>query len=248
MGDFAMPKIQKQLETIREQCGSVDAYIAREFGPEVRFSVVGDFCLVHLDNPPDEEITRRENEFDPNHHFPDDCPICEMQKEMGGFIVYDGVTGSEPTVDEDEPREQDAPETIARALEWPEDRLWRRSYINMRSYREASPDIRVNMIFMHLWANVVELREDLGAEGAAVLEVFSRELKGFLRPVQILLAAPDAIIPWRDISGAFELAKEKADGITAPSFEHKLNDFRQTLNLLGESIRELIAHRSLMRN
>jgi hypothetical protein len=52
---------------------------------------VGNFNLVHLDHPSEEEIRRRIQEFDPRELFEEDCPICRMLREQGGNIVYDDL-------------------------------------------------------------------------------------------------------------------------------------------------------------
>lgn len=59
------------------------------FGPDAVISRVGQFNLIHLDNPSPEEVTRRVQEFDPNDMFEDDCPLCQMLREQGGNVVYD---------------------------------------------------------------------------------------------------------------------------------------------------------------
>ena len=61
------------------------------FGDHAVISRVGNFNLVHLDQPSEDEIKRRIREFDPEELFEDDCPICRMLREQGGNIVYDDL-------------------------------------------------------------------------------------------------------------------------------------------------------------
>ena len=67
-----------------------DDALRRVYGENARFSRVGAFTLVHLDDPSPEEMHRREAEFDPDEFFFDDCPLCEAAKSEGGHIVFDG--------------------------------------------------------------------------------------------------------------------------------------------------------------
>ena len=60
------------------------------FGEHAVISKVGAFRLIHLDEPSPDEIRRRVERFDPQDFFEDDCPLCQMLREQGGAIVYDG--------------------------------------------------------------------------------------------------------------------------------------------------------------
>jgi len=68
-----------------------EAELKRMFGDDAVISKVGNFNLVHLDHPSEEEIRRRIEEFDPRELFEEDCPICRMLREQGGNIVYDDL-------------------------------------------------------------------------------------------------------------------------------------------------------------
>jgi len=60
------------------------------YGEHVVVSEVGQFRLIHLDNPSPEEVTRRVGEFNPDQLFEDDCPICQMLRNEPCDVVYDG--------------------------------------------------------------------------------------------------------------------------------------------------------------
>lgn len=66
-----------------------DEELKQIFGHSAIVSRVGNFNLIHLDNPGPEEVERRVAEFSPDSLFEDDCPLCRMMKEQGGSVVYD---------------------------------------------------------------------------------------------------------------------------------------------------------------
>lgn len=67
---------------------SVAALRAR-FGEHIVFSFAGAFTLVHTDAPGDEVIARRTEEFDEGEFFfSDNCPLCQLQKQKGGYVVF----------------------------------------------------------------------------------------------------------------------------------------------------------------
>lgn len=67
--------------------------LKRRYGEHIKISRVGKFNLIHLDNPDEETIKQREEEFNPDEYFDDDCPLCKISKEQGGDIVFDGCGG-----------------------------------------------------------------------------------------------------------------------------------------------------------
>lgn len=69
--------------------GQSDEELKQIFGANATISRVGNFNLIHLDNPGTAEIERRVSEFSPDSLFEDDCPLCRMMKEQGGSVVYD---------------------------------------------------------------------------------------------------------------------------------------------------------------
>ena len=76
-----------------------DEALRRVYGQEAVFSRVGGFTLVHLDQPSEDEIKRRINEFNPDEFFFDDCPLCQSAKAEGGHVVFDGPERDDPLRD-----------------------------------------------------------------------------------------------------------------------------------------------------
>lgn len=66
-----------------------DEELKRVYGDEAIISRVGNFNLIHLDNPDPEEVERRIAEFNAEDLYEDDCPLCQMLREEGGDILYD---------------------------------------------------------------------------------------------------------------------------------------------------------------
>ena len=77
--------------TMFNQPGTVetDEELRGIFGEAAVISRVGKFNLIHLDNPSQDEVERRVEQFDPNELLEDDCPLCRMLREQGGNVVYD---------------------------------------------------------------------------------------------------------------------------------------------------------------
>ena len=120
--------------------------------------------------------------------------------------------------------------------------------MNMETLSTASPDLKVNMLLMHLWGNIVELREDLENEAADRVKLLSTEFKVFVKNVQLLLMMPDKIIPWNEMNPSFERVKSLSTGLLETSAAEKMKSFREKLDLFGECVQELLIHRSLLRN
>src|SRR4051794_25433747 len=66
-----------------------DAALRGVYGEDAKFSRIGPFTLVHLDDPPDSVVAERTSGFDPDEYFFDGCPLCEAAKASGGHIVFD---------------------------------------------------------------------------------------------------------------------------------------------------------------
>jgi hypothetical protein len=49
---------------------------------------VGLFQLVHLDNPSQDEMNRRDEMVRNGSFFHAECPICQAQQKRGGDIVF----------------------------------------------------------------------------------------------------------------------------------------------------------------
>lgn len=62
--------------------------LRRQYGEETVISKVGNFNLIHLDQPDSDEVERRVREFDPQDLFEDDCPLCRMMRDQGGEVLY----------------------------------------------------------------------------------------------------------------------------------------------------------------
>lgn len=60
------------------------------FGEDAIVTRLGQYNLIHLDNPDPEEIERRRAEFNPDELFDDDCPLCRMLRAQPANVVYDG--------------------------------------------------------------------------------------------------------------------------------------------------------------
>ncbi len=58
------------------------------YGEEAIVSRVGDYNLIHLDNPGSAEIERRIREFDPEDLFHEGCPLCRMMRGRGLDVVF----------------------------------------------------------------------------------------------------------------------------------------------------------------
>lgn len=68
--------------------------LRQRYGNNIKISRVGKFNLVHLDNPDEETMRKREQEFDPSDYFDDDCPICQEVRMHRGNIIFGGDDAS----------------------------------------------------------------------------------------------------------------------------------------------------------
>lgn len=65
--------------------------LKREYGPSALFTQVGDILIVHLDQPGSSAIRARIAEVQREARIPDNCPLCEMERQRGGYtLVYYG--------------------------------------------------------------------------------------------------------------------------------------------------------------
>jgi hypothetical protein len=80
------------------------------YGEGAVISRIGKFVIIHLDSPTPEMVANREADFDPEEFLLDDCPLCQMTREHGGHIVYDGASDAET---DDAPEEGDVPEDLS---------------------------------------------------------------------------------------------------------------------------------------
>lgn len=240
-----MNEFRKQLDYIRELYGSVENYLAKEFGEGVPFSIVGDFCLVHLDLPVEAEIRRRESEFDPAEHFPDDCPICEMQRETGGFIIFDQETDEEID-DEDAEFENNtnSPDPLP-PLELPQS-IWRRSYLNLNGLANAQAELKVTILLQNIWGNIVELKEDCAgrSDETAALLAFEEAYRPVAKATRYYLDVPGH---WQELKSLYARAHTATSGIRVDQCEEKVQDLRRKMEALEKFFLEVLTERILKR-
>jgi len=184
-------KIIKQLDWVREKFGSIENYIKIHYGKEAPFSIIGDVCLVHLDNPDEKTIREREEEFLKDDGLDDDCPLCQMQREEGGFVVYDGCDGYCPECKQKETCESYEPELwnddnidntkieeMHEANKLP-NRIWSRSFVNTDSIDEMPPDLAIQILLFGVLAHATELKMD-----CENLKYSEDVIRGFLDPLE----------------------------------------------------------------
>lgn len=184
-------KIIKQLDWVREKFGSIENYIKIHYGKEAPFSVIGDCCLVHLDNPDEKTIKEREEEFLKDGGLDDDCPLCQMQREEGGFVVYDGCDGYCPECKQketcesyelelwnDDNIENIKAEEMHEANKLP-NRIWSRSFVNTDSIDEMPPDLAIQILLFGVLAHATELKMD-----CENLKYSEDVIQGFLDPLE----------------------------------------------------------------
>lgn len=233
-----MGDIDKHLDHIKREFGSIEAYVAQEFGDDVPFSVAGDFCLIHLDRPEPWKIEQRVAKFDPKDHFPDDCPICEMEREMGGFIVYDN--------DEDQEDLHTEPDTHSEPSPPLPNGIWRRSYMDLKSLSDVPPEIRASALIQTLWGNLVELKED-AQESSAHVDKTLRDLKEcyhlFAKEAFLLLNSKQNIM-WTEIKPLYDAMRQAAERIDWPLMAEKISDMKERVQILGSTLQEIIIRRS----
>jgi hypothetical protein len=73
--------------------------LRRIYGEHAMISRVDRFVLVHLDNPSEDEIHRRIEEFNPDDFFFDDCYLCQLAKQEGGHVIFDAQADALSYVD-----------------------------------------------------------------------------------------------------------------------------------------------------
>ena len=76
-------------------CPESDDALRKIYGEYIIISRVNQFTLIHLDNPSEEQVRRRVEEFNPDEFFFDSCALCELAKREGGHIVFDQESESE---------------------------------------------------------------------------------------------------------------------------------------------------------
>ena len=184
-------KAIKQLDWIREKFGNIENYIRIHYGEEAPFSIIGDCCLVHLDNPDEKTIQERKEEFLKDDGLDDDCLLCQMQREEGGFVVYDGCNGFCPECKQKETCESYEPklwnddnienlkaEEMYEANRLP-NRMWSRSSVNTDNIDEMPSDLARQILLFGVLAHATELKMD--CENRKYSEDV---IQGFLDPLE----------------------------------------------------------------
>lgn len=231
-------KIIKQLDWIREKFGSIDEYIKIHYGKEAPFSIIGDFCLVHLDNPDEKAVKEREEEFLKDDGLEDDCPLCQMQREEGGFVVYDGCGGWCPECKQKETCESYDPE------EWKEERIgevnsevkgevkelpnspWSRSFVNMESIDQMPLDLAIQILLFGVLGHATELKIDLENHNYAedVIQGFLDPLESACQDLKYFLTSNSTPFVPEEISVNIQVAISSLSQLTSGEFEEKAKD------------------------
>jgi len=169
----------------------MENHIRIHYGEDAPFSIIGDCCLVHLDNPDEKTIKEREEEFLKEDGLDDDCPLCQMQREDGGFVVYDGCNGYCPECKQKETCESYEPklwnddnienlkaEEMYEANRLP-NRMWARSFVNIDNIDEMPSDLARQILLFGVLAHATELKMD--CENRKYSEDV---IQGFLDPLE----------------------------------------------------------------
>ncbi len=154
----------KWIDEIIEEYGSLDKYIEIHFGSKVPYSIIDNFCLVHLDNPDEKTIKQREDEFSLEDHFHDDCPLCQMNKKEGGFIVFDKeddyfTEGEDEMISESYDKHLGKESKEERLIN--EKSIWGRSFVDMEALEEMSPEYAFKILIFGIIGHFIEFREEL---------------------------------------------------------------------------------------
>ena len=231
-------KIIKQLDWVRKKFGNIENYIKIHYGKQAPFSIIGDFCLVHLDNPDEKTIKEREEEFLKDDGLHDDCPLCQLQREEGGFLVYDGCDGWCPECKQKETCEAYDPE------EWREENIgeinsevkgpvkelpsspWSRSFVDMENIHQMPLDLAIQILLFGVLGHAAELKIDWENHDYAEEEIISfldpiesacQDLKSFLTSGSISFV-PD-VIPVN-----IQVAISELSRLASGEFEEKAKD------------------------
>jgi hypothetical protein len=231
-------KIIKQLDWVREKFGGIEEYIKIHYGKQAPFSLIRDFCLVHLDNPDEKTIKKREEEFLKDDGLDDDCPLCQMQREEGGFVVYDGCDGWCPECKQKETCEIYDPE------EWKEEKIgeinsevkgevkepssspWSRSFVNMESIDQMPLDLAIQILLFGVLGHAAELKMDLEKHHYAedVIQSFLDPLESACQDLKSFLTSKSASFVPEGISVNIQVAISSLSQLTSGEFEEKAKD------------------------
>lgn len=231
-------KIVKQLDWVRDKFGSIEEYIQVHYGKQAPFSILGDVCLVHLDNPDEETIKEREREFLKDDGLDDDCPLCQLQREEGGFVVYDGCDGWCPECKQRETCESYDPK------EWKEEKIgemdseardnakglphspWSASFVNTDNLNEMSPDLAVQILSFGVLAHAVELKMDLKNHDDAedIIRSFLEPLESACHDLKLFLASESRSFVPNEIPVNIQVAISALSQLPSSELREKADD------------------------
>lgn len=238
--DMNREKITKQLDWVRDRFGSIEKYIQIHYGKQAPFSILGDVCLVHLDDPDEETIKEREREFLKDDGLDDDCPLCQLQREEGGFVVYDGCDGWCAECKQRETCESYDPE------EWKEGKIeetdskvrvrseteglargpWSTSYVNTDNLDKMSLDLAVHTLSFGVLAHAVELKMDLKEHEDAqdTIRSFLDPIESACRDLKLFLATESRSFVPSEISVNLQVAISALSKLASSELREKADD------------------------
>ena len=246
-------KIIKQLDWVRKEFGSIEEYIKIHYGKQVPFSIIGDCCLVHLDNPDEVTIKEREQEFLKDDGLHDDCPLCQLQREEGGFVVYDGCDGWCPECKQKETCEIYDPE------EWREDKteetnsevkgevkelpksLWSRSFVDMKSIDQMPLDLAIQILSFGVLAHAAELKMDLENHHYAedVIQSFLDPLESACQDLKSFLTSESASFVPEGIPVNIQVTISSLSQLASGDFGEKTKDLIAKLEKLLNLVEQI---------
>lgn len=231
-------KIIKQLDWVREKFGSIEEYIKVHYGKQAPFSILGDVCLVYLDNPDEKTIKEREQEFMKDDGLHDDCPLCQLQREEGRFVVYDGCDGWCPeckqraTCKSYDPEEWKGEKIEAKDLRVESEAkrsprsTWSSSFVDTDNLDEMSPDLAMQILSFGVLAHAVELKMDLEnhGDGEDVIRGFLEPLESACHGLKSFLASESTTFVPNEIPVNIQVAISALSQLTSGEFGEKAND------------------------
>jgi hypothetical protein len=246
-------KIIKQLDWVRREFGSIEEYIKNHYGKEAPFSIIGDFCLLHLDNPDEATIKEREQEFLKDDRLNDDCPLCQLQREEGGFVIYDGCNGWCSECKQKETCEVYDPE------EWKEENMgeinseaqdeikelpnspWSRSFVNTENIDGMPLDLAIQILLFGVLGHAAELKIDLENHDYA-----EEGIRSFLDPIEsacqdlkYFLTSDSASFVPEEISVNIQIAISTLSQLASGEFEEKRKDLTIKLKKLLDLVERI---------
>ncbi len=176
----------------------------------------------------------------------DDCPLCQMQREEGGFVVYDGCDGWCPECEQKKTCEIYDPE------EWKEEKIgeinseakgevkelpnspWSRSFVNMENMDQMPLDLAIQILLFGVLGHAAELRMDLQSHPYAedVIQSFLDPLESACQDLKSFLTNESASFVPEGISVNIQVAISSLSQLTSGEFEGKAKDLIAKLEKL----------------